>query len=439
MNCFVSMDSIALFWFRRDLRLDDNHGLYRALTSGKRVLLTYIFDLDDWFSQGFNDQRVAFVRHELEQIRQALSAFQSDVAVRVGHALEELYKLCEQYSVTDVYVNREYEPQKIKRDELIHNELKKRSINLFSYNDHLILKPDAVLKSDGTPYQVFTPYSRKWREIYNDLNPPEYPSEIHLSALWPMDAETQPTKGLENCPKLEESRIPPKKIKPAMLRTYGTTRNEVFNEEGTSGLGVHLRYGTVSPRIKFKGSAQYSEVFTTELIWREFFASILYHFPRVITESFRTEYDRIKWRNNEQEFQHWKDGTTGYAIVDAGMRQLNQTGQMHNRVRMIVASFLVKYLLIDWRWGEAYFAEKLMDYDLASNNGNWQWAAGTGVDAAPYFRVFNPISQQQKFDPKQAYIRKWVPDEMNGKIPEMVDLKFSRERCLEVYKQALNA
>ena len=431
---------VAVFWFRRDLRLDDNTAFYKALTSGVPVLPIFIFDPEILKELPRNDARVSFIHRQLRQMRKILQDQQeASLALFHGNPVEVFRDLLDQWQIKAVYTNRDYEPYARKRDKEIGALLEKADIPLHTFKDQVIFEKSEVVKGDGDPYVVYTPYMKKWKEVLGEVGEPELvPSESKLEHLIPIKA--LPYLSLEDIG-FEQSSIsvPDYSLEESLISRYEQTRN-IPSKEGTSHLGPHLRFGTVSIRkVLERARKSENETFWNELIWREFFMQILWHFPHTVEEAFKKKYDRIRWRNREGEFERWKQGKTGYALVDAGMRELNQTGYMHNRVRMLVASFLCKHLLIDWRWGEAYFAEKLLDYELSSNVGNWQWAAGSGVDAAPYFRIFNPITQVDKFDKARTYIRKWIPEYGTDAYPEkMVDHKKARERCLEVYKEALN-
>ena len=433
------MDPVNIFWFRRDLRLDDNVGLYYALNGELPVLLLFIFDtniLDDLEDK--HDARVSFIHQQISTINDQLKDKGSSLLVEQGTPVDVWKKLTGQYRIKKVYTNHDYEPYALERDKNIALLLKKHDIEFKTYKDQVLLEKSEVLKDNGDPYVVFTPYSRQWHSTISDKNYEPVPSALHFKNFAQRKFEKPPT--LESLGfKPTNIDIPPPNLTDTVLEHY-RERRDFPAVEGTSRLGVHLRFGTVSIR-KIAGEARKkSKVYLNELIWREFYQMILWHFPRVIDENFQTKYNKLNWRNNEREFEAWRNGKTGYPIVDAGMRELNTTGYMHNRVRMIVASFLTKHLLIDWRWGEAYFAKKLLDYELASNNGGWQWAAGTGVDAAPYFRVFNPELQTKKFDLELKYIRHWVPEfqELNYPKP-IVEHKTARERAIKTYKQALGS
>ena len=430
--------SIAIHWFRRDLRLEDNTGLYHALNENDNVLPLFIFDKNilDALDEK-SDARVQFIVNTIQELRHQLQKAGSDMLVEYGEPLEIWKKIIRNYSIKAVYTNHDFEPYALQRDAEIGDLLKSNGIQFKTFKDQVIFEKNDVLKDDGKPYTVYTPYSKRWklRLTPEDLQP-RY-SEKKLGNLY----KTLPLKEitLKDIGFLPSGiEVPPLKINLNIIKNYHNTR-DLPAVQGTSRLSVHLRFGTLSIRKLATATQQVNEKYFNELIWREFYQMILAHFPHVVTNSFKPAYDRIVWRNNEKEFAAWCAGKTGYPIVDAGMRELNATGFMHNRVRMIVSSFLTKDLLIDWRWGEAYFAKKLLDYDLASNNGGWQWAAGCGVDAAPYFRVFNPQSQTLKFDPEFKYIHKWVPDmdELTYRNP-IVDHSFARDRLLKVFKEALN-
>lgn len=429
--------TVNLFWFRRDLRLQDNAGLYHALRSDKPVLPIFIFDpniLDELEDR--TDRRVEFIHQALEEIQKELAGHGSTLDVRYGSPADIWKDLLREYTIEKVYANHDYEPYAKERDAATAKLLKANNISFKTYKDHVIFEKDEVLKDDGKPYTVFTPYSKKWRALLNKFYLSSYPTEKYFSNFFKQKRGTIPS--------LEEmdfqpagQTFPAKEWKANILKHY-KERRDLPAIAGTSRLSVHLRFGTISIRKLARDAQKLNDTFLNELTWRDFYQMILWHFPHVVGHACKPEYDNIKWRNNEIEFEAWCNGNAGYPIVDAGMRELNETGFMHNRVRMIVASFLTKHLLIDWRWGEAYFAKKLLDFDLASNNGGWQWAAGTGCDAAPYFRIFNPYLQTKKFDPELKYIRHWVPEFEEFTYPQpIVDHEFARKRCLEVYGRAV--
>jgi len=435
----MSKQKLNIFWFRRDLRLDDNVGLYEALSGDLPVLPVFIFDkhiLDDLEDK--DDARLTFIHRQLEGIQNQLKDKSSSLHSFYGEAEAVFKELIQQYDVNAVYTNEDYEPYAIHRDGEIEKLLSSYDIGLKCFKDQVIFAKDEVVKDDGKPYLVYTPYSKKWLSQLTEKDLESKPSALYFENWFPSESG-------KLIPLKEMGFVRSKIDMPNATLTDHTL--EIYHEErdypakdSTSRLGVHLRFGTVSIRKIASHARGVSEVFLKELVWREFYMCILYHFPEVVENNFKSKYDSLQWRNKEDDFERWKKGKTGYPLVDAGMRQLNKTGFMHNRIRMLVASFLTKHLLIDWRWGEAYFARKLLDYELASNNGNWQWAAGTGVDAQPYFRIFNPHSQIKKFDPKENYIKKWVPEfNSNSYVEEMVEHKPARERALDAFKAAANA
>lgn len=430
---------INIFWFRRDLRFDDNMGLYHALEDDLPVLPIFIFDtniLDELEDK--DDARVTFIHDHVKALNNELKSKKSSFLIFYDKPELVFQHLLSNYNIQKVYTNRDYEPYARERDKKINALLAENDVEFKTYKDHVLLEPHEVLKDDGDPYVVFTPYSKVWRKTLKPKDLEPVPSALYFDNfaqrdhhdIIPLDKMGFKRSDLE---------IPGNNISDNTLKNYNNKRDYPA-EHGTSRLGIHFRFGTVSIRKIAAEARKKSDTYLNELIWREFYQMILWHFPRVVNENFKTKYNAIPWRNNEAEFEAWCEGQTGYPIVDAGMRELNSTGYMHNRVRMIVASFLTKHLLIDWRWGEAYFARKLLDFELASNNGGWQWAAGTGTDAQPYFRIFNPESQTKKFDPELKYIKKWVPEfqELNYPKP-IVEHKMGRNRALDTYKEALNA
>jgi deoxyribodipyrimidine photo-lyase len=425
-------DPVAVFWFRRDLRLEDNRGLAEALSSGLPVFPIFIFDTHITEELPADDARISFIYEQVEKIHRKLAAAQSSLHVYEGKPLEVWEDLLAGHQIRAVYVNKDYEPYAIKRDQEVAAMLEKQGIPFHQYKDQVIFEEDEVIKKDGTPYTVFTPYKRRWLEKF----------EKGVSPGPGMKAGKGFLHSSRDLPRLGSMgfrpsalQVPPYDL--SGLDQYPSLR-DIPAADATSHLSPHLRFGTVSIRELVHRLKPSDGVFLSELIWREFFMQILFHFPRVVQHNFNSKYNGIEWRNDEAEFRRWKEGNTGYPMVDAGMRQLNASGTMHNRVRMITASFLCKHLLIDWRLGEAYFAEKLLDYELSSNNGNWQWAAGTGCDAAPYFRVFNPLEQRKKFDRDQEYVRRWIPEYGTPGYPEpVVDHPFARKRALETYKRGI--
>ncbi len=430
---------LTIFWFRRDLRLDDNVGFFEALNASESVMPIFIFDSEILENLPENDARVNFIHESLQEMRQTLQhEFDSSIAIYHGKPLAIYKDLVNEYQISAVYTNHDYEPYAKKRDDEIKAFLESKGIDFKTFKDQVIFEKSEVVKKDGDPYVVYTPYMRTWKEKFKNYDLKIYDTNKYLKNL--VQHSRLPNLSLSDIGFVSSKQsIHDYKVTPTLIQEYEATRNFPA-KDSTSRLGPHLRFGTVSIRKMIKKAiAEDNEIFWQELIWREFFMQILWHFPHTKEQSFKAKYDRIEWRNNEEEFKLWCEGNTGYPLVDAGMRELNATGFMHNRVRMLVGSFLCKHLLIDWRWGEAYFAEKLHDYEMASNVGNWQWVAGSGVDAAPYFRIFNPTSQIQKFDKNHDYIKKWVPEyqELTYAKP-MVDHKMARERCLKTYKAALN-
>ncbi len=430
-------ENVSVCWLRRDLRLFDNAALFHALQSKNPVLVFFIFDSQILHKlEDRKDRRVNFIYQQLERLNRQLQRHGSSLVVKYGVPKKAFLELLSEYRVQDVFTNRDYEPYATERDSKIGALLAEKHISFHTFKDQVIFEKDEIIKSDGTPYTVFTPYSNKWKQQLAQEDLPVYASEEQLDRLLKMPKRELPSLqdiGFEP----SEFFVPEADLSESLIENYHGTRN-LPAVKGTTYAGVHLRFGTLSVRQLVTQARQQNEVWLNELIWREFFMMILWHFPEVVDHNFRRKYDRLQWRNNEEEFARWCRGETGFPLVDAGMRQLNQTGWMHNRVRMLVAGFLTKHLLIDWRWGEAYFAEKLLDYELASNNGNWQWAAGTGCDAAPYFRIFNPETQLKKFDPDLKYVKKWIENFRAGYIEPIVDHKFARARALETYKKALN-
>jgi deoxyribodipyrimidine photo-lyase len=426
--------SVNIFWFRRDYRLFDNAGLYHALKSHKPVVPIFIFDknildkLDDK-----KDRRVAFIHNAIIEIQEKLLAKGSSLEVHYGYPNEIFKQLISKYSIDTVFCNHDYEPYATARDTEIEKILVETNAVLRTFKDQVIFEKSEIVKDDGTPYTIYTPYSKKWKNELNAFYYKPYNSECYLESFYKHIPSAIPTLQQMGFEQVDDP-APSRTLQRELISEY-TKQRDYPAANGTSKMGVHLRFGTISIRALVQQALQQNETYLNELIWRDFYQMILWHFPRVGQgRAFRKQFEFIEWRNNEEEFQRWCKGLTGYPIVDAGMRELNATGFMHNRVRMIVASFLTKHLLIDWRWGEAYFAEKLLDFDLASNNGGWQWASGSGCDAAPYFRIFNPYIQTKKFDPEFKYIRRWVPEFEDFSYPKpIVEHEFARKRCLATY------
>jgi deoxyribodipyrimidine photo-lyase len=428
----------AIFWFRRDLRLHDNAGLYHALKENREVIPVFIFDKNILHKlENKDDARVSFIHQEISNMQQKLLEMGSSLHVFYGTPKESFEKLLSENNISKIYTNHDYEPYALQRDDEIKTFLAEKNIEFKTFKDQCIFEKNEILKDDGKPYTVFTPYSRKWKAKLNEFFLKSYPTSDYFKNFKQSNQYEIPS--LRRMGFVESSiKIPSKEFPENIIKQYHEQRNFPALK-GTSRLSVHLRFGTISIRELARFTLNKNETFLNELIWRDFYMMILWHFPHAAKNSFKLQYDKINWQNNEAHFKLWCEGKTGYPMVDAGMRELNATGFMHNRVRMVVASFLCKHLLLDWRWGEAYFAEKLLDFDLSANNGGWQWAAGSGCDAAPYFRIFNPESQLEKFDKKLEYIRKWIPEFDNSfEYPKpIVDHKFARERCLATYREAL--
>jgi len=430
--------SVNIMWFRRDLRLTDNAAFFHALQQSLPVLPIFIFDkniLDKLVDK--TDRRVAFIHAAIEEMQTELVKMGSTMHCFYATPLEAFSTLTQTYTIEKVFTNTDYEQYAIERDAAVAQLLQSKQIQFHSFKDHVIFEKSEVVKDDNSPYTVFTPYSKKWKAALTDKHLQSYDVEAHIQNIFKqalIDIPSLTSMGFN----ATNRSFPSKELNLAIIEKYKEQR-DFPAVKGTSQLGVHLRFGTISIRRLAQKSKDVSEGFLNELIWRDFYHAILWHFPHINKgQAFRKEYDLIEWRNNEAEFEKWCVGKTGYPIVDAGMRELNATGYMHNRVRMIVASFLTKHLLIDWRWGEMYFAQKLLDFDFAANNGGWQWAAGSGCDAAPYFRVFNPTLQTEKFDKNLQYIRKWIPELDSFDYPKpIVKHEDARKRVLEVYSKAL--
>ena len=431
------MNTINIFWFRRDIRLEDNHGLFQSLDSENKTLPLFIFDTNILDELPRDDHRVTFIHKQLQKMQEKLNDQERSMCIKHGDPEEIIKELLSEYNVASVIVNEDYEPDAIKRDQKIQKLCEEEDVVFKQYKDQVIFHKDEVVKDDGTAYRVYTPYKNQWKEQFDaDEHTQSFDSESKLNNL--IEDKNLPWLSLEDIG-FEESNIeaPSYTIDEELLKKYSKTR-DIPSEDGTSHLSTYLRFGTGSVRrlVRTAYTAK-DHTFLHELIWREFFMTVLWHFPYTAHQAFNEQYDYIQWENGDSDFEAWKEGKTGYPIVDAGMRELNQTGYMHNRVRMITASFLTKHLLVDWRKGERYFAEKLFDFELSSNVGNWQWVAGTGVDAAPYFRIFNPHTQLEKFDPNGEYVKRWVPEYGTDEyVDEIIEHKKARERCLERYQAA---
>ncbi|PQB04533.1 cryptochrome/photolyase family protein [Aureitalea marina] len=427
----------ALFWFRRDLRLNDNVGLYHALKGESAVIPIFIFDPDILDELEPQDARVTFIHERLDQLSKEIAANGGQLQVFYGKVEEIFRSIFREHAIQAIYSNKDYEPYARQRDAQIAAMAASGDIAFRQFKDQVVFEEDEIVKADGSPYVVYTPYRKKWEERFA-VDKPVVLGQPNTQN-WQKGLKPKQVSLKEMGFVTADISVPDFRLTSDLIDQYEDQRNFPAKDDATSRLGPHLRFGTVSVReLANFSNSQRNSVFLHQLIWRDFFMQILWHFPHTTERSFKPAYDRINWRNDPEEFERWTKGETGYPMVDAGMRQLVQTGYMHNRVRMVVASFLCKHLLIDWRWGEAFFAKHLLDFELAANVGNWQWAAGSGVDAAPYFRVFNPTTQFKKFDPDTTYVSTWVPhwQELNYPRP-MVDHKMARERCLTTYKAAL--
>jgi deoxyribodipyrimidine photo-lyase len=429
---------VAIHWFRRDLRLTDNTALHHAVESAYPVLPIFIFDKNILDAlENRKDARVGFIHQTLEKMHDALQEQGSGIQFYYSTPKQVWETLIETYDIQGVFFNRDYEPYARERDGEIFELFQNNNIPLHSFKDHVVFEKKEVCKDDGKAYTVFTPYSRKWKSLLKPEMLKPLP-KLNFNAFYKIEGSAIIPLEKMNFEKSNQE-IPSSEVSISVVTKYHETR-DIPSMKGTSRISLHLRFGTISIRECVKIGLENNEKWLNELIWRDFYQMIIYCFPHSAQSSFKPQYDRISWRHDEDDFKKWCEGKTGYPIVDAGMRELNETGFMHNRVRMVVASFLTKHLLIDWRWGERYFAEKLQDYELASNVGGWQWAAGSGCDAAPYFRIFNPYSQTEKFDKENKYIQKWVPEWKSADYPKpIVDHAKARERCLQVYKEALTA
>jgi deoxyribodipyrimidine photo-lyase len=434
------MDS-ALVWFRRDLRLEDHAALYHALRQARRVYCAFVFDraiLDELLAAGLTaDRRVEFIHASLQELAAALRSRGGALIVRHGFATEEIPRLAADLQVDAVFANHDYEPAAIARDAQVAEALAAAGQHLLTFKDQVIFEKDEVMTASGTPYTVFTPYKKAWLNKLTPFYLRPYPVERYSGALAaPARVDALPTLEALGFRKtnLAELPLPAGASGGARLFEDFQARIDAYAQardypalRGPSYLSTHLRFGTVSIRALagwawqrwHERGSRGAEVWLSELIWREFYQQLLYHHPHVVTHAFKREYDRIEWDDAPELFAAWCAGRTGYPLVDAAMAQINRTGYMHNRLRMVVASFLTKDLGIDWRRGERYFAQHLNDFELASNNGGWQWAASTGCDAQPYFRIFNPVAQSEKFDPEGRFIKRYLPQLANFTADEI--------------------
>ncbi len=415
------MANRALVWFRRDLRLFDHAALHHALTSSQQIICVFIFDTTILDSLPRADRRVAFIWDSLRQLKLELNQLGSDLIIRHGRPVELIPQLAAEFQADAVFANRDTEPAALTRDKLVADQLACYDKTLHLFKDQVIFERDEILTQTGQMYQVFTPYKRAWLAKVNDDVVMSFPIRPHLHRLKKLTPEVMPALHSLGFDEIDVANLKPGMDGGELLFNEFCTRIHQYHEardypavKGVSYLSVHLRFGTVSIRELVRSAIQLGSVgaqtWLAELIWREFYQQLLWHRPDLVTHTFKPVYDAIPFPNDAALFRAWCEGLTGYPIVDAAMRQLNQTGFMHNRLRMITASFLVKDLLVDWRWGERYFAEKLNDFDLASNNGGWQWAASTGCDAQPYFRIFNPTTQSKRYDPQGKFIRRYCPE-----------------------------
>jgi len=427
----MTKNRVSIFWFRRDLRLNDNHALWQALQSKFPILPIFIFD--EYFFKHFpsNDKRFNLIYDHLFQLNLELKKYQSGIQIFKGKTTEIFLHLIREYDIASVFCNEDYEPYAIQRDHELQIMLQKEGIPFFTFKDQVVFHKDEVVKENGQPYTIYTPYKNKWISLFSLEHIKSYPSEKLLHKFYQHNTPFPSKKDLG----IINNQYHLKPLNIENISEYEKNRDYPYRL-GTSNASVYLRFGLISIRELIRNTININQHFIHELIWREFFMQILYHFPHVEHANFKTQYNKLQWSNNEKHFELWTKGQTGYPLVDAGMHELNATGYMHNRVRMIVASFLTKHLLIDWRWGEAYFAQNLLDYELSSNNGNWQWAASTGCDAVPYFRIFNPTTQLEKFDKNLEYIKQWIPNYDPQKyLAPIVNHDEARNRALEAYKK----
>lgn len=419
----------TLVWFRRDLRVHDHAALCRALSASRRVYCVFVFDREILDGLRRADRRVEFIWHSVRELDRALRKKGGALLVLHGHARSAIPQLAAQLKAEAVFVNDDYEPDAVARDAAVRDALGAGGIEFFACKDQVIFHKDEILTQQGRPYSVYTPYKNAWLKRLSgvDLQPhPVNPAPGQLAAI----------KGHE-LPSLEALGFAPTNLAALGIETGMSGAERLFADfrermpayherrdfparKGPSYLSVHLRFGTVSIRAlaacAWHDAGRGAAVWLSELIWRDFYFMILHHHPRVATGAFRPEYAALAFPNDESRFRAWCEARTGYPLIDAAMRQINLTGYMHNRLRMVVASFLVKDLHIDWRWGEKYFADHLIDFDLAANNGGWQWAASSGCDAQPYFRIFNPVTQSERFDPQGRFIRRYLPE--LAKLPD---------------------
>lgn len=471
------MPKNSLVWLRRDLRLHDHHALYQACKESENVHLTFVFDDNILKYLPKEDMRLTFIHDSLVEMEEELKKYEASINILAGNPIEEIPKLCKKLNIEQVYTNRDYEPYATARDQRVKKALEEMGIIFCDYKDTVFFEKGEIKTKTDAPYKVFTPYKNKWYEKFVEINETLSDYKPNLKKLAENDNKNSITR--KDWHKALGFTVMPPTLKAgtkeAKKRMKTFEKNiELYDEardfpamDKTSNISPYIRHGNISVRDLLRkgmsGKSNGHRIWTSEVIWREFYQQILAEFPHVKKGAFKQEYDDIKWIGGKKEFDAWKEGRTGYPLVDAAMRCLNETGMMHNRLRMVVASFLCKTLLVNWKKGEAYFAEKLLDFDLAANNGGWQWSASSGTDAQPYFRIFNPYSQSEKFDKDGIFIKKWCPELAgfsakkihNPSLADMleqteagctigvdypfpvVDYKQKRAQALEMYKSAL--
>jgi len=432
---------ITIFWHRRDLRFADNAGLAAALQSGHPVLPLFIYDQTILEKLPPDDARLTFIFDQVERLAHEAREAGGGFLARYGKTEAVFEALLKAYDVAAVYTNEDYEPYATERDAVIAKLVEKHGAEFKAFKDQVIFAKDEVLTKNGKPSKVFGAYSKAWQA---KVTPDDF--KPHPSArLFKKENLASPQKGDASRPTLKEMGFerheqwtPPAHLPPAkVVENYDQVRDLPAEKRGTTRLSVHLRFGTVSIRQLMQQAQELNNKLLNELIWRDFFMMLLWHFPNTATEAYDPKMRHLPYRDDEAQYRAWCEGRTGYPLVDAGMRQLNATGYLHNRARIATAGFLVKQLFIDWKLGEHYFSEKLLDYDMSNNVGNWQWMAGTGAVAAPWFRVYSPDSQQQQYDPDYEYVKQWVPEFGTDKYPApIVDHKFGRERALDLIRKS---
>jgi len=431
---------ITLFWHRRDLRFQDNAGLAAALQSGHPVLPLFIYDQTILEKLPKNDARLTFIFDQVERLAHEAHEAGGGLLARYGRTPAVLKQLLQDYEVAAVYTNEDYEPYATERDAAIEKLLAAQGVEFKAFKDQVIFAKNEVLTKNGKPSKVFGAYSKAWQAKVTPEDFKPHPSQ----QLFKKENLASPNKGDAQRPTLaslgferHEQWTPPAHLPPTgVVKNYDKVRDLPAEKRGTTRMSVHLRFGTVSIRQLMHQAQELNNKLLNEMIWRDFFMMLLWHFPNTATEAYDPKMRHLPYRDDEAQYQAWCEGRTGYPLVDAGMRQLNATGYLHNRARIAVAGFLVKQLFIDWRLGEHYFSEKLLDYDMSNNVGNWQWMAGTGAVAAPWFRVYSPESQQKQYDPEYAYVKQWVPEFGTDQYPApIVDHKFGRERAIDLIRK----